>query len=120
MDRNSIFELTKKKVGFDESYTIFDEDILTDINSVIAILTQHGIGPSEGFTVDGSEETWSDFLGEDDPRYNMVKTYIPLKVKLMFDNSTMQSSVIEATKELIAELEWRLYIQAEYDRSTQS
>jgi len=116
MDRNSIFDLTKRKIGgiVSEDVTAFDEEILSDINTVIAVLTQIGIGPEEGFEVTGSTETWTDFLPADDPRFNMVKSYIPLKVKMMFDLTGMTSAVIEANRAIIAELEWRLNIQAEY------
>ena len=116
MDRNSIFDLTKRKIGgiVTDSTTAFDDEILTDINTVIAILTQVGVGPEEGFEVTGSSETWTDFLGSDDPRFNMVKTYIPLKVKMMFDLTTQTAAVIEANNKIINELEWRLNIQSEY------
>ncbi len=46
-------------------------------------------------------------------RIEAVKSYTALKVKMLFD-PPQSSSTMEATKNLISELEWRLY--AECDR----
>ena len=103
----------KKLLGIYEENTDFDTDILIHINSVITILNQLGIGPDEGFTVD-EDTTWNDYL-DDNTKINSVKSYIYLKVKLIFD-PPMSSAIKEANKQMIDELEWRLNLYHESDK----
>lgn len=110
----SILTSIKKMLGPEEEYTHFDPDIIMHINSVFSILTQLGVGPSEGFSISGSGETWEDYLSNDhNPNYfSMIKTYVYLKVKLIFD-PPLSSAVIEAINRQISELEWRLTVAAD-------
>lgn len=108
---NSILTSIKKLLGIAEEYTHFDSDLVMHINSVLMILTQLGVGPAEGFTIEDEYAEWYDFL-PDGKNLEAVKTYIHLRVKLIFD-PPLNSSVIEAMKETISELEWRLNVQAE-------
>ena len=55
------------------------------------------------------ETTWSDFLGVDNTRLNMVRTYIYLKARMLFDPPT-SSYVMTAYQEQCKELEWRLNV----------
>ena len=103
----SILTSIKKLLGIDEQYTHFDADLVMHINSVFMILTQMGVGPSEGFTIEDDSTTWNEFI-PDLKNFEAVKTYIHLKVKLIFDNSTLSSAVIESMNRMISELEWRL------------
>jgi len=100
----------KKLLGIYEENTDFDTDIIIHINSVITILNQLGIGPDRGFEIDDNT-TWGDYL-DDDTKLNSVKTYIYLKVKLIFD-PPMSSAIKEANKQMIDELEWRLNLYHE-------
>ena len=52
-----------------------------------------------------------DFIG-DDPRLESVRSFIHLKVKLLFD-PPMSSAVIESINHMIEELEWRLTVIAD-------
>lgn len=110
---DSILQSIKKLLGLDENYDAFDDDVIMHINSVLMILTQLGVGPKNGFSITGEEETWGDYLGEDISKLGAVKTYVYLKVKTMFD-PTSSSVVNEATKEMLKELEWRLNSEIEY------
>lgn len=107
----SILTTIKKLLGISEEYEHFDSDIIVHINSAFMILTQLGVGPANGFSISDEMSLWSDFLG-DDPRLEAVKTYIHLKVKLLFDPPT-NSAVIESLNKSISELEWRLNVAAE-------
>ena len=98
-------------LGMTEDYDAFDTDILVGINSVILSLHQLGIGPEEGFTVTSKDEKWSDLLGTDDILLQAAQQYIFLKVRLIFDPPSA-SAHIEAMKNTISELEWRLTLQA--------
>jgi hypothetical protein len=102
----SILTSIKKLLGIDELYTEFDADLVMHINSVLMILTQMGVGPNEGFTIEDDSTTWNEFI-PDMKNFEAVKSYIHLKVKLIFDPPT-NSAVIESMNRLISELEWRL------------
>lgn len=104
----SILTSIKKMLGVDMSYTFFDSDITIYINSALSALTQLGVGPSEGFSIQDENAIWSDFIGND-PRLENVKTYTYLKVKLVFD-PPQSSSHIEAIKHQINELEFRILV----------
>lgn len=104
----SILQSTKKMLGLTEEYKVFDPDVIMHINSVLMILTQIGVGPSEGFTISDEYATWEDFLGED-KRIEAVKSYVYYKVKLMFD-PPQSSNVSNAMDKVISELEWRLSV----------
>ena len=107
----SILTSIKKLLGIDEEYTQFDSDIIMHINSVFLNLTQLGVGPSEGFQIEDDSDTWEDFIG-DSNQLQAVKSYVYLKVKLLFD-PPLSSSVIESMNRMIAELEWRLNVAIE-------
>lgn len=103
---NSILTTTKKMIGLTEEYEIFDVDIITYINSTFAVLRELGVGPNEGFSIDGPEAVWDDFVAPG-PLQSLVRAYMPLKVRLLFD-TTMTSGVNEAIKGQISDLEWRI------------
>ena len=111
----SILTSIKKVLGIYEEDTSFDIDIIMHINTVLMILRQMGIGPTEGFSVYNSYDTWEDYLS-DTSLIEAVKTYIALKVRLIFDPPA-SSAMIEAMNRTISELEWRLNVQADYARS---
>lgn len=102
----SILKSTKKVLNVPEEYTAFDLDIITAIDSSFSTLVQLGVGPDEGFSIEDSTTTWDD-LGLSKKLTNMVKTYINLKALLVFDPPTT-SFLLDARKEQIAELEWRI------------
>lgn len=108
---DSILTSTKKNLGLDETYTAFDSDIIMHINSVFAILNQLGIGPVDGFMIEDATPVWSDFLA-DNLKLNSVKTYVYLRVKLLFDPPAT-GFYTQALKEQIQELEWRLNVVRE-------
>lgn len=112
---NSILQSIKKLLGIQLEYDHFDADIIMGINTALSTLTQVGVGPKHGFTVTGYDETWEDFLG-DDPRLAMVKSYVQLKVKMLFDSSSMTASVIDAMNSILAETEWRLTVLSDEKR----
>lgn len=103
---NSILNSIKKMLGPTSEYTFFDTDIIIHINTAFAILRQLGVGPEKAFKITGVENTWDEF-SSDDEMNGAVKTYIYLKVRLVFDPPT-SSVLAEAIKNNIAELEWRL------------
>lgn len=104
----SILTSIKKLLGIAEEYTHFDSDITMHINSVLMILNQMGVGPEEGFFIEDASATWEEFIS-DITKIQAVKSYVHLKVKLLFD-PPLSSAVMEATNRLISELEFRLNV----------
>lgn len=102
----SILKSTKKILGVAEDYTVFDLDIITHINAAFSTLTQLGIGPPEGFMIEDDSEEWGSFIA-DDSQYNSVKSYVFLRVKLLFDPPATSFN-IAALERQIEEHEWRL------------
>ena len=107
----SILTSIKKLLGIAEDYDHFDQDIVIHINTVLAILTQLGVGPATGFSIADKSTKWDEFISNK-LYYEPVKTYVYLKVKLLFD-PPQSSIVLEATNRMISELEFRLNAAAE-------
>lgn len=107
----SILISTKKVLGLAADYTVWDLDIMTHINSAFSTLTQLGIGPANGYVIRDETDEWSDFIG-DDLQLESVKTYINLRVRMIFDPPAT-SYAITAMKEQIEQLEWRLNVHRE-------
>jgi len=108
---DSILLSIKKLLGIAEDYTIFDSDIIIHINSAFMILKQLGVGPEEGFSITDSTSVWTDFIADID-KINLVKSYIYLKVRLLFDPP--QSGIaVDSLKNQISEFEWRLNVEVD-------
>ena len=108
---DSILQSIKKLLGMDASYEAFDADIIMHINTAFAVLKQLGVGPPNGFSITDDSAVWSDYTT--DGSFNeAVKTYIYLKVKLIFDPPS-SGAAVETIKEVIKELEFRLNVDVE-------
>lgn len=110
-EKESILNSIKKLLGIPSDYKNFDTDIIIHINSVFMILNQLGVGPEDGYRIEGADESWEDYVSQNDD-LEAVKTYMYLKVKSVFD-PPLNSSILEANKQVINELEWRLNINAD-------
>lgn len=108
---DSILNSIKKMIGIDEENTHFDIDVMTHINSVFTDLKQIGVGPAEGFRITGTFETWSEFTS-DNIDIESVRSYMYLRVRLLFDPPT-SSFLVEAMTKQADKLEWRLNVAAE-------
>ena len=111
----SILTSIKKLLGIAEEYTHFDADLIMHINSVFSILTQIGVGPAEGFSIKDESSVWSDFVPEKS-KWELIKSYTYMKVKLLFD-PPLNSAVIESINRIIAELEWRIQVAADSEKT---
>lgn len=116
MASTNILDDTKKILGIDAEYTAFDLDVVTHINTVFANLQQLGIGPTEGFMIEDTTSKWEEFLGTD-KNLNPVKTYVYLRVRMLFDPPTT-SFHLASLDEQRKELEWRLNVYREEDAWT--
>lgn len=100
----TILNATKKKLGIVPEYNVFDDQLLLDINTAFSILHQLGVGPDEGIEVDETT-TWDVVVTQ--PRLNMIKSFVYIKVRLMFNPPSSSFALNEMTKEL-DELTWRI------------
>jgi hypothetical protein len=107
----SILTSTKKTLGLSEDYTAFDADIIMHINSVFTILNDLGIGPDTGYMIEDAEDTWDMYLGTD-LNLNLIRTYMYLRVRLLFDPPAT-SFHIKAIENELQELEWRISMRRE-------
>jgi hypothetical protein len=105
----SILDSTKIALGIPPEHTPFDAMIMLHINSVLADLTQLGVGPVAGFEIQTKDQVWSDFLGVNKPELNQVKSYMYLRVKLLFDPPEI-GFVLNAIKEQIDKMEWKINV----------
>jgi hypothetical protein len=108
----SILTSIKKLLGPSAEYEHFDPDIIMHINSALMVLTQIGVGPAEGFVIEDETSLWTDFL-PDGKNLEAVKTYIYLKVKIVFD-PPLNAAVLESYKQTITEYESRLNSIVDY------
>ena len=103
----SILTSIKKLLGIAEEYTHFDPDIIMHINTVFMVLNQLGVGPEKCFVIEDDTSTWEDFLGRKNQNIEAVKTYMYLKVRIVFDPPA-SSTVMKAINDAISEYEVRL------------
>lgn len=112
---DSILDSIKQLLGVTEEH--FDPDIIMNINTVFLTLNQLGVGPEGGFYIEDENAIWDDYINAtDDPDkailVSAVKSFIHLKVKLLFD-PPLSASVTEVINRSIAELEWRINHEVE-------
>ena len=112
MDNDSILISIAKMIlgSFDNSGSAganpFETDLIIHINSALSTLTQLGVGSEKGFVVTGTSETWSDFIGEERSDIEMIKSYVYMKVRLMFD-PPQNSFLVDSLEKQCKEFEWR-------------
>lgn len=109
---DSILTSIKKMLGIESSYDHFDPELIIFINSALGILFQLGVGDDKSapFKITGKTEVWDDFISND--QIEAVKSYVFMKVKLLFDPPT-SASVLSSYQELTKEFEWRCNVDSE-------
>ena len=110
---DSILNSIKQLLGVAAEYRAFDEEIIMHVNSALMVLTQLGVGPKDGFEITGPNDTWHDFLGDDEPKFKGVRSYVHAKVRLMWDTAGLNGSVLDAIQRTVNEFEWRLNVRSE-------
>lgn len=108
---DSILATIKQMLGLTDETDAFNTELVMHINSVFTILNQLHIGSDEGFMITDFSETWEQFV-PDVTLATMVREFVYLKVRMIFDPPA-SSVVADAYNQRIAELEWRMNIQAE-------
>lgn len=108
----SILTSIKKLIGITEEDDGFDTDIIIHINTAFMALTDLKVGPSTGFIITDSSAVWTDFIS-DPKKLAASKTYVYLRVKLLFDSESLSSTTIASIERQIEKLEWVLNVGAE-------
>ncbi len=103
-----ILDSIKQMNGIDLSDTSFDQELMMFINGALMVMTQLGVGPSTGFRITSSYDTWTDFLG-DRTDVDLIFTDIHQRVRLAFD-PPQNSFLVSAIKEQIKENDWRIEV----------
>lgn len=111
MDDSILYDI-KKLLGIAQEYDAFDQDLIMHINSALSILIQQGIG-KPNFCITCGDNTWRDFLQDTQVNLHSVKTWMGLKVRMLFD-PPISSLISAAINENLKELEWRMYITENY------
>ena len=106
---DNILQTIKKMLGIQNEYDVFDQDILVHINTAFSVLNQLNIGPEDGLYVD-ADTTWDMYI--DETNLTMIKTYVYLKVKLIFDPPS-SSVIVDSINRTLSELEFRLYVEGD-------
>lgn len=109
---DSILTSIKLALGIEEDVIDFDNELIMHINSVLMVLRQLGVGPDKSFRIEDDGATWEDFLGDEEPEIELIKTYVYSKVRLIFDPPA-NSALITLLERNIHEAEWRLNFDAE-------
>lgn len=108
----SILGSVKKLLGVED---YFDSDLIIGINTTFAKLQQIGVGPTDGFSISDGTTTWSEYTNDENV-LNMVKSYMAIQVKLLFDISTASSYLIQELNKKSDELEWRLNAAVDFKK----
>ena len=111
---DSILTTTKNALGLADDYEPYDPELIMHINSVMAILNQLGVGPSDGYVITDKTQTWSELLTNEgyaveEKRLADVKSYVYMKVKMLFDPPSV-GYVVTAWEKMIEEAEWRITV----------
>lgn len=108
---DSVLLVVKKMLGIDESYEAFDTELITHINSALFVAYNIGVHLVDNYQIDGPNVTWQDICTDIDT-IPLLKSYIGLKVRLLFDPPTT-GVLHEAMERQVTEFEWRLYVESD-------
>lgn len=103
---STLLDDVKKAIGGSPEDDSFNVDLILYINSTLGILSQMGLEEADATPIINESTTWDELLGGRKD-LEMVKTYIILKVRKVFDPPA-SSAAIESLNQLISEFEWRI------------
>ena len=105
---NSILNSVKRDLGIKDDYDHFDDELIMDINSVFPIIRQLGVNAPAGFSITDATTNWADYLPDGGDVLEMVKKYVAMKVRLMFDTATLTGTTKDVIERQIQEFEARI------------
>lgn len=108
---SSILDDIKLALGLLPEDTSFDSTIVMHINSAFSdLFSATGVGGPADFAITSRADTW-DMLYEDD-RLNSIKSYIFVKVKIIFDPHII-GAVLAAHERQYQQMEYRIMAEAD-------
>lgn len=110
----SILNTIKGMLDISEDQTSFDSELISYINGAFFTLNQIGVGPDTPFVLENADAVWSEFTSDID-KLQIVKQYIFISVKLVFDTASTGSATITAFERERDRLEWRLNVAVDPD-----
>lgn len=111
----SILDDVKKMLNIPPEDDSFDTDIIIDVNSAFSTLNQLGVGPNEGFHIVDKNTVWNDYI-DDSILLEHIKTFIYLKVKMIFD-PPLNGSIMQSFERQLGEIEWRIHTRIESQKN---
>ena len=105
--------LLSVRSGLGITDAVFDNELIMHINTAFNTLNQLGVGPTDSFSISDDEALWSTFIAGE-TNINMVRTFVFLTVRLIFDPPGT-SFGISAIEKLLDEFATRLMIQMDPD-----
>ena len=112
MDMESILLSTKEMLGPSAEDPHFEPEIITHINTVFMDLNQMGVGPEDGFIIEDETTVWTDYI-PNVKKLAAVKTYMYLRVRLLFDPPA-SATIVETINREIGRYEWRITHAVEF------
>lgn len=110
---SSILVTVRTSLGILPDFTDFDQELLVVINSALMAVSQLGIGPEGGFSIEDDTAEWAD-LFDGVSNIEATKSYVILKSRLEFDPPGT-SFLMEAYKRQLDELGFRLMSEVDPD-----
>lgn len=103
------------RITLDSEVTVYDEEIIGHINTVLMMLNQMGVGPDGGFELTDGNETWSQII-PDNIKYPGIKDYVKIKTRILFDPEAFTPNAMNSANAMLNEIEWRLNYKADAER----
>lgn len=103
----SILKAIKKNLNVAADDTAFDQDIMLFANGAFSTLNQLGVGPEDGFFIEDDSAEWDDFVVTSTQQIHLVKTYVYLRVRILFD-PPQTGYLVTSQEAQLKEYEWRL------------
>lgn len=107
----SILGSVKQVLGIVPEYEYFDSQLILFINSVFPTLYELGVGPDNGFEIEDESAEWAE-LTNDSKLLAQVKSYVYIKVRLLFDPPS-SSFALDSMNKMAQEMEWRILAMVE-------
>lgn len=109
MMEDSILDSIKSYLGV--CYDEYDQDLIMYINAAFATLAIAGSGPHSGFIITDNTTTWAEY-SSDQIALPLVKQYIQLKTKLLFDPPN-NSFVTESLQQNAADILYQINLKVD-------
>lgn len=108
LDSASVLNTVKRSLDISTDDTSFDTVLILHINTVLSDLYQLGLGVygSDEHEIDDANDLWETIIGSQ-KNLNMIKSYINLRVRLIFD-PPQAGFTTDSFQKQVDKMEWRI------------